>query len=73
MTDFSWYAEASLIGGDHIYRVGSLAQCVRRWARLSDDEKTQAFVKLKKDTDGYTRMERDEIERLSLEPRLATV
>lgn len=69
----SWYVEASLVGDDHVYCAGTLAQCVRRWKRLSEIEKSGAFLKLHKITDGYRRLERDELERLALEPRLAIV
>jgi len=73
MSDIAWYAEASLIGEDHVYCAGSLAQCVRRWARLSQEERAIAFIKLHEGTDGYVRIERAEIEPLALQPGLAKV
>jgi hypothetical protein len=73
MSDIAWYVEASLVGEDHVYCAGSLAQCVRRWNRLSPDERTMAFIKLHKATDGHTRIEHAEIERLALQPGLAKV
>jgi len=73
MSDIAGYVEASLIGEDHVYCAGSLAQCVRRWARLSQDERAVAFIKLHKATDGHTRVERPEIEQLALQPGLAKV
>jgi hypothetical protein len=73
MADFSWYAEASLVGAEHVYCAGYLAQCVRRWKRMPEDEKTHSFIKLKKITDGHIRLDRAEIERLALEPGLSSV
>jgi hypothetical protein len=73
MIDFSWYAEASLTDGGHVYCAGSLAQCTRRWKRLSEAQKCGAFIKLHKITDGHVRIERTEIEHLALEPELANV
>ena len=73
MSDVAWYVEASLVGGEHVYCAGSLAQCVRRWTRLSQDERAAAFIKLHKATDGHTRVERAEIELLALQPGLAKV
>ena len=73
MSDIAWYVEASLIGEDHVYCAGSLAQCVRRWNRLSEDERAMAFIKLHKATDGHVRVERAEIEKLAVQPELAKV
>lgn len=65
-----WYANASLVGDDHVYCAGSLAQCVRRWKRLSPQERSLAFIKLHRTTDGYLRVEREEIEKLAIQPGL---
>jgi hypothetical protein len=73
MSDIAWYVEASLIGREHVYCAGSLAQCVRRWTRLSEDERAVAFIKLHRATDGYVRVERAEIEKLAVQPGLAKV
>jgi len=73
MSDIAWYVEASLIGDDHVYCAGSLAQCVRRWNRLSETERAMAFIKLHKATDGHARLERAEIEKLAVQPDLAKV
>jgi hypothetical protein len=73
MSDIAWYAEASRIGEEHVYCAGSLAQCVRRWTRLSEDERAMAFIKRHKATDGHVRIERAEIEQLALQPSLAKV
>jgi hypothetical protein len=73
MSNVSWYAEASLVEQGHVYCAGSLAQCVRRWARLTQDEQATAMIKLHKVTDGHIRMERDEIAQLALQPELTRV
>jgi hypothetical protein len=73
MHDVSWYAEASLVSDDHVYCAGSLAQCVRRWVRLTDADQFGAFIKLHKATDGHRRMNRAEIALLAVKPELARV
>ena len=73
MPDIAWYVEASLIGEEHVYCAGSLAQCVRRWARLSEDQRAVAFIKLHNATDSHVRMERAEIQQLAIQPDLAKV
>jgi len=73
MADVNWYVNASLVGAGHVYCAGSLAQCVRRWNRLSEQEKSAAFIKLLRTTDGYIRVERAEIELLAAQPGLAKV
>jgi hypothetical protein len=70
MPDFSWYADASLAGEGHTYCAGSLAQCIRRWKRLSDDQKANAVIKLKTSTDRQMVMSREELERLALDPQI---
>ena len=73
MSDIAWYVEASLVGEDHVYRAGSLAQRGRRWTRLWEDESAMAFIKLHRATDGHVRVERAEIEKLAAQPGLAKV
>jgi len=70
MPDFSWYADASLSEGGHVYCAGALAQCVRRWKRLPDVQKINAVIKLKTPTDEQILMAREELERLALDPQL---
>ena len=67
------FSSDSLIEKEHVCCAGSLAQCVRRWARLSEDERAMAFITLHKATDGHVRIERAEIEQLALQPGLAKV
>jgi hypothetical protein len=70
MPDFSWYADASLSDGAHVYCAGPLAQCVRRWKRLTDDQKRSAAIKLKTSTDHQIEMGREELQRLALDPQV---
>jgi hypothetical protein len=73
MDEVPWYAEASLSGPGRVYRAGSLAQCVRRWARLTDEEKTTAQIQLKKAIDGRTIFEKGHIAALAASPDLKRV
>jgi hypothetical protein len=70
MSSFSWYADASLVEKGHVYCAGPLAQCVRRWKRLSEIQKLGAVIKLKTSTDRHILVERDELERLALDPKV---
>jgi hypothetical protein len=70
MADFSWYADASLTEDGHVYCAGPLAQCIRRWKRLSDNQKINAVIKLKTPTDEQLLMAREELERLALDPQV---
>jgi hypothetical protein len=70
MSEFSWYADASLTGEGHVYCAGHLAQCVRRWKRLSDNQKINAVIKLKTSTDQQVLIAREELERLALNPKV---
>jgi hypothetical protein len=45
--ELSWSVEASLVSASHVYCSGTLAQCVRRWTRLSNSEKDIATIKLR--------------------------
>jgi len=70
MSEFSWYADASLSDGEHVYCAGPLAQCVRRWKRLSDEQKINAVIRLKTPTDEQVLMAREELDRLALDPQV---
>ncbi len=73
MNEFSWYSEASLVEEGHVFCAGSLAQCVRRWSRLSEKEQGAAFIKLHNPTDGHLKMERDLIAQYARRPDLGKV
>jgi hypothetical protein len=73
MSNVSWYGEATLVEQGHVYCAGSLAQCVRRWTRLTQMEQAAAIIKLHKITDGHVKIERAEIAELALRPDLTKV
>ena len=49
MSNTSWYEEATLTTGRHVYCAGTLVQCVRRWRHLSAAEKTTAILRMGRD------------------------
>ncbi len=73
MNDTSWYVEASLTSNMHVYCSGSLAQCVRRWARLSEIQQASAVIKLGGRTDAGDTLSHDELVALSKKPELHKV
>jgi hypothetical protein len=73
MDGTSWYDEASLVAEGHVFCAGSLAQCVRRWARLTDDEQAGAIVKLHKPANCHLTLGRDDIALLAIKPELLKV
>ena len=46
MDDIAWYGEASLSSDTRVFCAGTLAQCIRRWVRLSETDQSLATVKL---------------------------
>ena len=73
MNDISWYAEASLTNNNHVYCSGSLAQCVRRWTRLSEAEQSGATIKLGGRTDSGDTLTHEALVALSKKPELHKV
>jgi len=72
MSDTSWYSEATLISNSgHIYCAGTLAQCVRRWRMLSDEQRMTTTLRSGRDGVPPTVMGREEISILAAEPGLA--
>ena len=41
-----WYSEASVSSTTRVFCAGTLAQCIRRWVRLSETDQSLATVKL---------------------------
>ena len=72
MDDINWYADASLAGGGHVYCSGSLAQCVRRWMRLSGEEKASVTVTVR-DRAGSKPLSSEQVEALAARPGLNRV
>jgi hypothetical protein len=73
MNDTSWYAEASLTSDMHVYCSGSLAQCVRRWSRLTEAQQSAASIKLGGRTDAGETLSHDALLALSKKPELHKV
>lgn len=73
MNEISWYAEASLTSNSHVYCSGSLAQCVRRWARLSMEEKAGAAIKIGGRTEVGETLSREIMAALAENPKLHRV
>ena len=73
MNDTQWYAEASLTSDMHVYCSGSLAQCVRRWSRLSEIQQASASIKLGGRTDNGETLTHDALVALSRKPELHKV
>ena len=73
MEQIPWYTEASLVGPGRVYCADTLAQCVRRWMRLTDMEKEAAQVRLRKAIDGQTQYDKGHIAALAASPDLKRV
>jgi hypothetical protein len=73
MADIPWYAEAALVGPGHVFCVGSLAQCVRKWATLVEVLQAPTFIRLEKEFDGRKRLDREQISVLAADPELMRV
>jgi hypothetical protein len=73
MEQIPWYVEASLAGPGRVYCADNLAQCVRRWIRLTDAEKQTAQIRLWKPIDGQTQYDKGRIAALAASPDLKRV
>jgi len=71
MTDIVWYAEASLSSSDHIFCAGSLAQCVRKWTRLSEAQRATTQINLGGRNDASEVVRGDQIALMAKNPDLA--
>jgi hypothetical protein len=68
MDDIPWYSEAVLTSGGHLHRAGTLIQCVRKWALLSEAQRNAAQLKLSCDLEGRRSLDGDQITRLTTLP-----
>ena len=66
----NWYIAATLAVDHHIYCAGTLAQCVRRWQRLSELEKRSAVIRQGRDGVGPAVLDADKIAELAALPGL---
>jgi len=59
---------ASLATDGHVYCAGTLAQCLHRWKKLSDDKKASAFLKIA--APGYAPVRGEALRDMALNPQL---
>ena len=60
-----WYAEASLRAHDHVFCAGSVAQCVRKWRRLPELERSTTYLKLTHAIDGISQLDSEDLATLA--------
>jgi hypothetical protein len=65
MDDIPWYSDASLEKPGHIFCVGLLTNCVRKWLTLSSADRALTTLKLSKPINNRLRLEAGEIEGLA--------
>jgi hypothetical protein len=65
MDEILWYSEASLSTEMRVFCAGTLAQCVRRWVRLSEEDQSVATIKLGRHTDDKKILTHDQVVALS--------
>ena len=70
MSDLTYDTAASLVTEGHIYCVGTLAQCLRRWERLPTEQKPQVFLKMGRDGEPATFLRGEEIDEVIARPEL---
>jgi hypothetical protein len=73
MAETVWYAEASLSSREHVFCAGSLAQCVRKWTRLSEAQRANAQINLGGKNETGDVVCADQIAQLARNPELARV
>ena len=59
------YTAATLATNGHVFCVGTLAQCLRRWNRLSVESKAQTYLKMGRDGVTPTILRGDQIAELA--------
>jgi hypothetical protein len=73
MEQIPWYAEASLVGPGRVYCADNLAQCVRKWMRLTNAEKEIARIRFRQPINGVTEYDKGHIAPLAASPDLRRV
>jgi len=73
MAETSWYLDASLVSDAHVFCAGTLAQCVRKWGRLSDQDRAMASIRIGSEILGVRTIGAGEIAALAGKPELARV
>jgi hypothetical protein len=73
MDEIPWYSDASLVAPSHVYCVGSLAQCVRKWTRLAETERASTYIRLAETFEGRQRLDAEQVAVLAAHPELRKV
>jgi len=68
--ELSPYTDATLATRSHIFCVGTLAQCLRRWIRLPDESKAAAYLKFGRDGVAPTVLRGEQISELANNSKL---
>lgn len=59
------YTDATLATDGHVFCVGTLAQCLRRWNRLPEPKKSGAYLKMGRDGIAPTILQGEQIAELA--------
>jgi hypothetical protein len=70
MMEMSPYTAATLAMKGHVFCVGTLAQCLRRWNRLPGQNKAEAYLKMGRDGVPPTILRGEQIAELANNPKL---
>jgi hypothetical protein len=68
--ELSPYEAATLATNGHVFCVGTLAQCLRRWNRLPSQSKADTYLKMGRDGVSPTILRGDQIEELASNAKL---
>jgi hypothetical protein len=68
--ELSPYTAATLATKGHVFCVGTLAQCLRRWNRLPDQSKVEAYLKMGRDGVPPTILRGEQISELASNSKL---
>jgi len=68
--ELSPYTAATLATKGHVFCVGTLAQCLRRWNRLPSQSKTETYLKMGRDGVTPAILRGDQIEELASNSKL---
>lgn len=68
--ELSPYMAATLAREGHVFCVGTLAQCLRRWTRLPSQNKAEAYLKMGRDGVPPTILRGDQIAELASNSKL---
>jgi hypothetical protein len=68
--ELSPYTDATLATKGHVFCVGTLAQCLRRWTRLPNESKAETYLKMGRDGVAPTILRGDQISELANNSKL---